>query len=260
MRDLYYVPLLWYMIVIPRMLIVIALTLSLIWTHFIIYSNYDITLLPEHNHNILYKYIKLIIQYLYVSLQDLLNLRIHFIRVKEIGVKHIYSIHLCNELLNLPHDSNDLILSVQYVSTVNELYSMVAEHHKISVEHVVLLRNSKEIICGDTALYLLFQPSTTQSDLHGAGYVSLLSEFGTCPHPMHCAIAKKINDDPIIMNVVQSRSNAWEVFAKVFNISLEVQNEIKENSENDHIRCVDLIHRMYHNDEELTWEFVEVQV
>ena len=93
-----------------------------------------------------------------MSLQDLLNLRIHFIRVKEIGVKHIYSIDLSNEL---PHDSNDLILSVQCVSTVDKLYSLVAEHYKISVDHVELLKNSKEIICGDITLYLLFQPSTT---------------------------------------------------------------------------------------------------
>ena len=61
-----------------------------------------------------------------------------------------------------------------------------------------------------------------------SGYISLLSEFGACPYPIHCALAKKINDDPIIINMVQSRSNAWEVLAKVFNISLEIQIKLRK--------------------------------
>ena len=59
---------------------------------------------------------------------------------------------------------------------------------------------------------------------------------------MEWYIVKKLDDSPII------------------NISPDIRKEIEDNNENDYIRCVDVIHRMFHYDDDLTWEFVEAQL
>ena len=46
----------------------------------------------------------------------------------------------------------------------------------------------------------------------------------------------------------------------MFNISNEIRKKIEENSEDDHIRCMDVMHRMHHHDDDPTWEFVEIQI
>ena len=77
---------------------------------------------------------------------------------------------------------------------------------------------------------------------------------------MLCELAMKTNDDVIIKEIVIVRNDTWEVMIKVFNISEEAKKEIEENSEDNHIRCMDVMHRMYHHDQDLTWEFIEIQV
>ena len=50
----------------------------------------------------------------------------------------------------------DYLLRVEYNTTVNKLYSMVADHYKISAECVVLKMSDCNIVCGDTELHVLF--------------------------------------------------------------------------------------------------------
>ena len=204
----------------------------------------------------------------YVSLfQQLLKLCVSLLHTEDDGEKHVYSVQIPNDTNTSHHNPNDYFLSVEYNTTVNKLYSMVADHYKISVrEHVVLMMNGYQILCGDTELHVLFYPPViryTDHFMHCVPHGShnhLLSEFGKCHNPAHCTIAKKINDDPIIKEMVSVRNDAWEVIIKVFNISDDIRKKIKANSEDNRIRCMDVMHRMYHHDDDLTWEFVEIQM
>ena len=54
--------------------------------------------------------------------------------------------------------------------------------------------------------------------------------------------------------------DAWEVIFKVFNFNNPTKISIEENSEDDCIRFMDVMHRIYHHDDHITWEFVEIQV
>ena len=67
-------------------------------------------------------------------------------------------------------------------------------------------------------------------------------------------------EDLILKKVVSVRNDTWVLMIKVFNITDAVRKETEENSEDDHIRCMDVMHCMYHHDNDLTWEFVEIQV
>ena len=75
-----------------------------------------------------------------------------------------------------------------------------------------------------------------------------------------CSICKDVEDDPIIDHLVATQDDAWEVIHKAFNLGDNLKAKIEENSEDDHIRCMDIIHRIRHHDSDLTWEFVEIQV
>ena len=46
----------------------------------------------------------------------------------------------------------------------------------------------------------------------------------------------------------------------IVNISDEIRKEIAENSENDHIRCTDVLHRKYHYDDDITFKFVVIHL
>ena len=193
----------------------------------------------------------------------LLQIKIRFLRYDE--TKHIYSVQTyklqVSDDLDISHyGCVDYLLRVEYNTTVNKLYSMVADHYKISVEHVVLMMNDFKIVSSDTQLHVLFYPPIIWPIVNYAFLSALLSGFAHCPDPAQCKLAKKINDDLIIKELVSVRGDSWEVIVKVFNFSDEIKKEIEDNSEDDHIRCVDVMHRMYHHDDDLTWEFVEIQV
>jgi len=68
---------------------------------------------------------------------------------------------------------------------------------------------------------------------------------------VECYIVKKLDDSPIIKEMVSANNCVWEVIAKLFNISLDVRKEIEDNNENDYISCVDVIHHTFHYDDDL---------
>jgi len=188
---------------------------------------------------------------------QLLNFRVCLIHIEDDGARHVYSVQL-SDVLDASH--NEYLLSVEYNTTVNKFYSLVADHYKISVERIVLMVNHCRISDGDTRLYRVFYHPIIMEDPVIRYSSILFSGFLGCYIPEHCELAKKIVDDPIVKKVVGVRNDTWEVIIKVFNITDEVKKEIEENSEDVRIRCMDVMHRMYHHDNDLTWEFVEMQV
>jgi len=60
--------------------------------------------------------------------------------------------------------------------------------------------------------------------------------------------------------MVAVRNDSWVIIANVFSIADEIRKDIEENSDDDRIRCMNMMHHMYHHDDDLTWEFVEIQV
>ena len=196
--------------------------------------------------------------------QQFLKLRVCLLYIEDDGVKHVYCVQITNEFKTFDH--TDYLLRVEYNTETSQLYSMVANHYKISVEHVTLTMEGYRILCDDTELHVLFYPPIIPYfdfddifQLAGASYNGLL-EFDHCPYPAQCQIVKKVNDDPIIKEMVTVRGNSWEVIIKVFNFNDKIKKEVEDNSEDDHIRCVDIVHRMYHHDSDLSWEFIELQV
>jgi len=195
--------------------------------------------------------------------QHFLELRVCLLYIEDDGVKHVHSVKITNEFETSYH--TDYLLRVEYNTETSQLYSMVTDHYNFSVAHVLLTMEGYQILCGDKELHVLFYPPIipyfdNTSQLAGSGYDSLLSEFDCCPYPAQCQIAKKVNDNPIIKEMVSVRDNSWEVIIKVLNFSDKMKKEIEDNSEDDHIRCADIVHRMYHHDSNLTWEFIELQV
>ena len=90
--------------------------------------------------------------------RHLLKVRICFLCIKDDGVKHIYLVQISDDLDFEHHDPKEYLLKVEYNTAVNKLYSysMVADLHKISVEHVVLMVNDNQIVSYDTELHVLF--------------------------------------------------------------------------------------------------------
>ena len=195
--------------------------------------------------------------------QHLLQLRVCLLHIEYDGV-HVYSIQTSNDSDTSHHNPNDYFLSVEYDTRVYKLYSMIADHYKTFADHIVLLTNGYQIVCGAAALHVLFYPPIIHKHKHavliGGRRSDLFSHFGKCHNPTHCELGKKVNNDPIVKEMVNIRNDAWKVIIKVFNISDKIRQEIEENSEDNHVRCIDVMHYMYHHDDELTWEFVEMQV
>jgi len=145
---------------------------------------------------------------------------------------------------------------------------MVAAHCDISVEDVVLMINEYQILYSSTELHMLFYPPIILH-IHGrsqgrflicGGLRShLLTSFKKCNDPT-CELRIKERDDLIIKQMISARNDTREVIIKVFSIADEIKKEIEENSEGDHIRCMDVMHHMYYNNDDLTWELVETKV
>ena len=71
---------------------------------------------------------------------------------------------------------------------------------------------------------------------------------------------QRVFGDPIVKPLVNKRGDAWVVILNAFKFGDDVKTKIQENSEDNQIRCMDVMHRMYHQDDDLTWEFVEIKV
>jgi len=194
----------------------------------------------------------------------LLKLRIYLLCVEDDSVKHIYLVKTRDDLDTSRHNPNEYVLSVEYNTTVNKLYSMIADHYKICVEHVELIVYDNQIVhCSDTELHVLFYPPIILRHVvvfHAATSRDLFSDFSGCQSLKHCELAMRSCDDPIIKQLVDKSVDAWVILLDAFKFGDDVKAKIQENSEDNHIRCMDVMHRMYHHDDDLTWEFVEIQV
>ena len=207
-----------------------------------------------------------------------LSVRLLYIENNSDGVKNVYLIQLFDNLgaHSSHHNPNDyLFLCVEYNIEVNKLYTMVADYYKISVTHVVLMLSTNSLLPADNVPLhsVFFHPIILYKDkglVHdgesryrwvkmGSTRGLVAGEHSHC-FIAHCELASKAMDDPIIKHVVAERPDAWEVIFKVFNFNNPTRISIEENSEDDRIRCMDVMHRIYHHDDHITWEFVEIQV
>ena len=203
-----------------------------------------------------------------VMFQYLLKLRVCFCRIKDDGVRRVYSVEIFDGLDTSHHNPDDYLLSVKQNITVNKLYSIVTKHYKVYMWHVVLTVNSYGISTDDMRpLYkvlccpiIMYMERKHPVEAICMKSLFVFSEPDDCPNPRSCQLAKKVEDDPIIKHMVAVRDDSWMVIVNVFNIADEIRKEIEENSDDDRIRCMDVMHRMQHSDNHLTWEFVEIQV
>ena len=131
--------------------------------------------------------------------RHLLKVRICFLRIKDDGIKHIYLVQISDDLDSEHCNPNECLLKVEYNTSVNKLYSMVAHHYKISVEHVVLMVNDDQIVSCDTELHVLFYPPIFLRDISEDIYVlqagtsgGLFSDLPDCQSGKHCEFAKSI--------------------------------------------------------------------
>jgi len=207
-----------------------------------------------------------------------LSVHLHHIENNSDGVRNVYLIQLSDNLDASHHNPNDyLFLCVEYNIKVNKLYTIVADHYKISVTHVVLMLSANsQLPADDVPLHSVFyHPVILYKDkgivhewesyyhvissTRGSTRRLFMGEHNHC-FIAHCELASKAMDDPIIKHVVAKRPDAWEVIFKVFNFNNPTRISIEENSEDDRIRCMDVMHRIYHHGDDVTWEFVEIQV
>jgi len=112
----------------------------------------------------------------------------------------------------------------------------------------------------DPALLKVFLQLFSSLFVNRAGNVALFSQCSKCYNSSYCELAKKVDGDSIIIEIVNVRNDAWKVISRAFNISEKTKKKIDENCSDDYIKCEDLMHRMYHHDDSLTWGCVESQV
>jgi len=204
-------------------------------------------------------------EYDVVMFHHLLKLRVFLSHIKDDGVKHVYSVEKLDDLDTSHNNPDDCLLSVQYDITVNKLYTMVAQHYKISMWHIVLTVNGfadndtilHKVLCSPVIIY---EDKEIPHEARCNASLFIFSEVDDCHNPSNCQLAIQVERDPIIKFMVAVRNDSWDVIINIFNIADEIKKEIEENSEDDCIRCMDVMHRMYHHDDHLTWDFVEIQV
>lgn len=195
---------------------------------------------------------------------QLLNIRVCFLHIENDGIKHVYLVQISDDL-DPSHCATPTayFLRMEYDAPVNKLYSMVADHYKISEEHVLLVVNDNQIDYVDKEVHMLFYPPIILSEImvaYAASSVYLFSELPYCGNIEYCDLAKRACDDPIIKKLVDTRGDTWEVFLDAFKLDDSIKTKIANNSENGQIRCMDVMHHMYHHDLQLTWEFVEINL
>ena len=109
---------------------------------------------------------------------------------------------------------------------------MVADHYKISVEHVVLIVNN-QIVHGNTELHVLFYPPIVLRRImwvigQAATSGDLFSYVPDCQSLKHCELAKKACDDPNIKQLVDKRGDAWVVILNAFKFGDDVKTDTKK--------------------------------
>ena len=152
------------------------------------------------------------------------------------------------------------VFKVPKTTTANQLYDVVAvqyAHCKFElysndftpVEHSD--RPVIELFNGEVIIQLI-----EMND--GAGVGELVSNCPACPNADgdQCKLCGPCNDltkENIIENIVNEEEGAWLMFSKVYQLATNVRNKIEENCEDPYIRCIDVMHHLYHDDLSLTW-------
>ena len=96
----------------------------------------------------------------------------------------------------------------------------------------------------------------------GAGG-SLITTCAKCPcntgdgNGQLCGPCNGLTDVLIIDEIVDKRDDAWRVLCKVFNIAADVWDRIEANTEDSSLRCIDVMHHIYHSNTALTWDGVK---
>ena len=162
-----------------------------------------------------------------------------------------------------------MMFSVKGKSTADQFYSKVAAEADVT-SRFKLYYQDVPIQQNDTPLDRIFQ--SDQVDvllvlmLDGAGGGTLVSSCYKCPNDMGddygliCGPCNNLTDDLIVDQIVERREDAWSVFCKVFKISAAVRFKIEDNHEDKTVRCIDVMHHVYHSNTALTWDDVRTMV
>jgi len=156
-------------------------------------------------------------------------------------------------------------------TTANELYRKTASEYDVKVKNFQLCDDDDDPIekC-DTPLSQIFQGNEVGVLLvlmtDGTGGGRLISSCATCPscssdddRGVLCGPSNHLTDDLIISEIVSKREDAWSVLCKVFNISSDIRQKIEENSENSSVRCIDVMHHVYHANTSVSWDDVKAK-
>ncbi|XP_065885883.1 uncharacterized protein [Dysidea avara] len=158
------------------------------------------------------------------------------------------------------------VFKVSKNTTANQLYGIVTTKYA---------RCKFELYNDDTPLEHCHKPITEmfKDEVNiqliemndGAGVGDLVSNCPACPNAGgdQCKLCGPCNDltkETIIEGIVIEIEDAWLRFSKIYQLTSDVRNKIEENCEDPYIRCIDVMHHLYHDDLSLTWENVMSKV
>ena len=163
-----------------------------------------------------------------------------------------------------------VVLKVKRNVTINELYSMVTSEVDINNFQLCHKTNNGPIERCNTPLSVIFQGNEVDVllvlTMDGAGGSDLISPCADCPgchgddQSVLCGPCNGLVDDLIIDGIVTEREDAWIILSNVFNISTTVQQKIEENHADNGVRCIDVMHHIYHLDTTLNWDRVKAKL
>lgn len=166
-----------------------------------------------------------------------------------------------------------VMLRVNSNTTANQLYSKITAEVDVKNKFQLFYKDDLEddpVKQCDTPLSEIFKENEVDVYLvltiDGGGGSCLVSSCAECPNDTGadfeglCEESKYLTDDLIIDEIVDKREDAWSILARAFNISTDIQQKIEENSEDEGVRCIDVMHHIYHSNTKLTWNDVQTQV
>lgn len=162
---------------------------------------------------------------------------------------------------------SSVILRVKGDSTAAQLYSKVTAEVNVNSKFQLFYKDDMIKQC-DTPVSQIFQVSEADvllvPTMDGTGGRNLISPCANCPnyspgddHGRVCGPCNDLTDDLIIDDIVTVRNDGWSVLLGAFNISTDVRQQIEENSEDAGVRCIDVMHHIYHSNTKLTWDDVK---
>ena len=82
----------------------------------------------------------------------------------------------------------------------------------------------------------------------GASVDGLISHCLTCPLALGevCGQYNDLTKETIIMDIITEVEDAWLIFSEIYQLTDDVRDKIKENCEGVYVRCIDVIHHLYH--------------